>query len=420
MSDKHGDPSVPLKDAAHGRGERPGEAGRAPHRRAPFPAERSILWTPRRDAGSPHPPATSGPYELFIGQAALAGATSHVSADSREACFGFMVGSLFRCPDSGIHYALVDRTLAAAEPFSEDAPATYLLRAWADFQQEFQEHGGVLLGWYHSHYLLGLFLSEGDQETNRRYFAEPWQCCMLIVPDPERPMGAIFRPQEGGRIDGEPAPFRELLLPGAVPAEGPLPTVLNWTNYEADCEVEEVAAPVHGVGESEVEKLTAESGPEAGSPDSMTLVLAADSEERPFPWFPRHRLRHLGIVAALAVLFVAIFMVRGAMRRSAPAPTPTPAVSPEVRRFTQLSAELDGAVTRYGERSQDFDLGRIGCDLLASGYAATDDAFVGLAAAFASLAAAADSAATAEYNRLVRGMNEVNDHFDASGCQRPG
>lgn len=416
-----GDEGISLKEAGHG--GRPAESGRVPHGRAPLPLERSVLWIPRRDPGAPAVPATEGPYELFLGQPALAEAVRHVSADQREGRFGFLLGAVFRCPDSGIHYAVADRSLPAGEPFSEDAPAAYLLRAWAECQAAFRDHGGVLLGWYHSHYLLGLFLSEGDQETNRRYFGAPWQCSLLFVPDPERPLGAVFRPAQDGEAHApDPAPFRELMAFGRIREGRATPSVVPWTNYAPDREVEPAGKGGGAAGNEISEEPLMPPVERSVAPSTMTLVLPDDESERLFPRLPRHRLRQLGLVTAAAVALIAsVVVVRSVTRGTrggfdGPAPA---ALSPEQRRFRQATAEVDAAVARYVERSQDFDLGRIGCDLLSSGYSSADDAFVGMAAAFAALGAAPDSTRAAEYDRLAEDVNEVNRHFDGSGCPRP-
>ena len=74
---------------------------------------------------------------------------------------------------------------------------------------------------------------------------------------------------------------------------------------------------------------------------------------------------------------------------------------------------------RYNERSGDFDLGRIGCDFLTTGYSATDDAFVAMTIEHAALDGRNGTREQAIYDRLVSEMNTVNRHFDASGCPRP-
>jgi len=220
MTDGVGTSGTPLRHAGHGPG---GGGGTALHHRATLPVDRSVLWTPSRDPGDPGGPAASGPYELFLTRSVVRDIDVHSSTDGRDSHFGFLLGHLYRCPDTGVHYAVADLAVPSAELISEDAPDPFLLTAWADSQAAFREHGGVLIGWYHSHYLLGLILSEGDREMNERYFGEPWQCCVLTVPDPARPMGAVFRPAAAqAGAEAEPAPFRELVSVEDIPASGPL------------------------------------------------------------------------------------------------------------------------------------------------------------------------------------------------------
>jgi hypothetical protein len=90
-----------------------------------------------------------------------------------------------------------------------------------------------------------------------------------------------------------------------------------------------------------------------------------------------------------------------------------------VERFLQASTDLEQTMLGYEERRQDFDLGRIGCELLAGGYATADNAFISMAGAYAGLGDAADETLTADYERLVEDMNQLNQHFDASACPRP-
>jgi len=431
-----------LREAARGGAGEGGAAGSAPaHGRAEFPADSSILWLPRSEEGAPvHEPTPDGPYEYFFSPAVVSGIASHVDGTRREARFGFLLGNVFRCPETGIHYSVVDAGIPASEPFSEEAPRAYLLRAWAAAQMEFRRHGGLLLGWYHSHYLLGMFLSEGDVETNRRYFSEPWQCSVLVVPEIERPLGGVF-PSPAVEVDASqrsPAPFYEIAETGP---DGVLATSVNWMNYETRAEamyeagaglaeaveggrlfhagnlVESTPPPEKQAMPESADRLLAESAEVAGS-----LVLAADRSPGLFAGVSSSQWRAVGLtVLAVAALMATIFTIRGSGGGPvAPTPAPvTPVIQPETQGFRDAAEELQMAVERYGERSRDFDLGRIGCDLLRSGYAGTDDTFVGMAAAFARLDAAADSRESMEYERLVNEMNEVNEHFDAAGCPRP-
>jgi len=424
MSDgmKKGD--TPLRHAAFGSD---GGDGSPTHHRAALPVDRSVLWTPIRDPGDPAGPAVSGPYELFLARSVIRRIAENSEIEGTESRFGFLLGHLYRCPESGVHYAVADRVVPTDEPMSEDAPDPFLLRAWADSQAIFSEHGGVLIGWYHTHYLLGLMLSEGDREMNERYCGQPWQCSVLTVPDPARPMGAIFRPSAAqAGAEGEPAPFRELLALEDMPSRGPISTAFRWKNYVPDRDVQPETTESDEPERAETPPVSSGQLPDGANVPSMTLILPDNRAERMYPRLP---IRRRGIIWLLAAVAVAIGGYVGGLQlfRSGGGTVPVvsvpveqpPRLPPEVQRFLDASTELEETMLGYEERRQDFDLGRIGCELLAGGYAAADDAFIVMAGSYAGLGVAADEPLTTEYELLVEDMNRLNQHFDASGCPRP-
>ena len=413
---------TPLRHAGRGPG---GVDGTARHHRAAIPLDRSVLWTPRRDPGDPAGPAESGPYELFLTRSSIRQIGTHAEAEGKESHFGFLLGHLYRCPESGVHYAVADRVIPTAEPLSEDAPNPYLLRAWADSQETFREHGGVLIGWYHTHYMLGLMFSDGDREMNERYFEQPWQCSVLVVPDPNRPMGAVFRPSAAQvGAEGEPSVFRELLAVEGIPHSGPIPTAVRWKNYAPDRDVVPEVV-VDTPDEVETPPVVSVRTPAEAHMSSVTLVLPDNRTERMYPRLPVRRRTIIWLLAAVAVTIggyvggMQVFRSGGEPLPVEPAPVRPPQPAPEVQRFLDTSTELEEAILRYDERRQDFDLGRIGCELLAGGYASADDSFIGMAGAYARLGATDDEELNAQYERLVEEMNDLNQHFDASRCPRP-
>lgn len=422
MSDGAGG-GISLRDA--GKGAR--AAGGSPrHHRAPLPVDRSVLWTPSRDPGAPDAPAATGPYELFLTRSTASRVGRHLAEAGRDSRFGFLLGRLYRCPETGVHYAVADRSLRAEEPFSEETPDPFLLRAWAACRSAFEEHGGILLGWYHSHYLLGLFLSEADREINARYFAQPWQCCLLVVPDPSRTLGALYRPSQADEPGGgEPGPFRELLAPEDVPESGPIPSAIGWKNYRPDRDVTRMTDDGSPERE-EAPTVIRVMGEDSHRGSSMTLVLPENPKDDLRARLPLRGRQLVWLVAILAMLIggyfggMALFQSDEAVPVSTPSTSERPApVPPEVQRFRQAATELQEAMLRYDERRQDFDLGRIGCELLGGGYAAADDAFIAVAGAYAGAGELADDSLTAAYERLVEEMNAINVHFDASTCPRP-
>jgi proteasome lid subunit RPN8/RPN11 len=423
------DRSVSLRDAGRGR---PGATpeSRDIHVRAPFPVDRAVLWIPRRSP-TPEPPTPDGPYELVFQRAVLTEMARHATGDPRESRFGFLLGRLHRCPTSGVHYALVDRALPAGEEFVEEAPGAYLLRAWADAQPEFRRHPGVLVGWYHSHRLLGLLLSEGDMDANRRYFNEAWQCCVLFVPDETRPLGSVFRPgsQESGRKSPDAAAFWEIASDDESMSGR---SALDWTNYEIRQkdsvpglrvpERDSVVFPPAGAPSGKP------SGARSGSvaPAVSVVIPPESSDSRPVA--PRRKIASwTSVLTAVAILGLVAVLAFLGLQSNTPTPVTRPAmqrptrptVSPDLTRYRELAAELRTAIDSYEERGRDFDLGRIGCDLLTTGYGVVDASFIRFVAMRSRLGAEPGSEPALEFDRLSEEVDDVNGHFDSSGCPRP-
>lgn len=402
--------------------------------RVPLPLDRAVLWTPRGDAGSrlAGPTHDKAAYQFFIEREALADINRHLAGGDRESRFGFLLGRLFRCPLSSRHYSVADMALPAREVLDEQASGAYLLRAWTDAQSRLGKDPGLLLGWYHSHYLLGLTLSQSDFDVNRRYFGAPWQSSIVIVPDLNRALGGVFRPSlDGVTPEGsKPSPFYELLP--EVPADvlAPVSSAVVWTNYEADRKVKITAKQAGASVAAQPKAPPATFGAREGRPGVPLVIPAEGNQAGLLP--PRSRRIAWPVVALVVVAAIAAVMLLlpdssrpGARGPSAgpgtPAPGPRTAApdTPEYRQFLSDVEALGVAGDRYAERANDFDADRIPCPLLATGYVAADEAYVRVAASYRALDTAPNSQATTAYERAGEEIAEVNTHFDASGCPRP-
>jgi hypothetical protein len=76
-------------------------------------------------------------------------------------------------------------------------------------------------------------------------------------------------------------------------------------------------------------------------------------------------------------------------------------------------------VEGYGERRADFELGRINCASLASGYRTVDESFLALSKGLAALLVGREQRQV-QYETAAGLMDEVDRHFDGTGCARPG
>jgi len=408
---------VSLSDAGWGREGRSGN-GEPEHRRRNIPIKNAVLWSPGGSSGPALDggPEGDGPYEYFVQRNVLVSINRHLDGADRESHFGFMLGHACRCPKSGVNYSVVDTAIAAQEVLAEEASGAYLIRAWAEARPAFADHTGVLLGWYHSHRLLGLMLSESDEETNERYFAQPWQASIVVVPDPRRPLGGVFRLNPGAGVAERRRPSRfyelhESLVDKSAPT---VESAMSWTNYRIDS------------GEPPPMPQAPPPGADfEARPDEpfviVPLVIPGEGDEPGMqPTSRRRKLLSLLAFVLVMVSVAAITVMRGMDR--APV-TMLPQVQTvhtlDQRRFLGTVDGLDIAVERYEERTVDFDAGRIGCELLATGYAAADASFVETATRFGALGVEPGREAQDAYEAASGKIAVVNTHFDGSGCPRP-
>ncbi len=420
-----------LRDAGRGRLGTSAE-NRDIHVRVPFPVDRPLLWVPRRGP-PPNPPTSDGPYELVFQRDVLGRMARHATGDPEASRFGFLLGRLHRCPTSGVHYALVDRVLPAGEEFVEEAPGAYLLRAWADAQAEFRRHPGVLVGWYHSHRLLGLLLSEGDMDANRRYFNEAWQCCVLFVPDEARPLGSVFRP---GIQESESHITRSCrVLGGPVQDESqrPGPPALDWTNYEIQRESfgfpdfrsrtgdhraasRQTPAPGQSLGECPVRRRDRSRWsfpPSHPTPDPSHRGAEWSSWTTVFA-FDRHR-RAGGDLA-----------FQGA-RSDVPPPVTRPTIQRPVRpRFRRISPGSGRLRRSCALRSTGIRNGPgtsisagSGATCSRRAMALIDESFIQFVAVRSRLDAESGSEPALEFDRLSEEVDDVNGTSMSTGCPRP-
>ncbi|TFG62143.1 MAG: hypothetical protein E4H28_08045, partial [Gemmatimonadales bacterium] len=181
-------------------------------------------------------PDGRGLYELFIHRSVIADINRHLDGADGDPHFGFMLGHACRCPKSGVNYSVVDTAIAAPEVFAEEASGSYLIRAWAEARSAFADHTGLLVGWYHSHQLLGLILSESDEDANGRYFDQPWQASIIVVPGSKGPLGGVFRlyPDAEMAERRRPSPFYELHDESTSQADAATLSAVKWRNYGID------------------------------------------------------------------------------------------------------------------------------------------------------------------------------------------
>lgn len=139
---------------------------------------------------------------VFIRQDCLAKMQWHARQDLVREQAGILCGHAYS-DDNGEFYVDIN-SIVAAPAFSDSAHFKFRKDSWQHIWAGLD--GGVnVLGWYHTHPGMGVFLSQTDLRTQQLYFGSPWQ--LAIVLDPVGRQMALF---SGSR--GIPLPERQCFV----------------------------------------------------------------------------------------------------------------------------------------------------------------------------------------------------------------
>src|SRR5213078_3944050 len=200
-----------------------------------MPMERAILWNPPAAAGVTGPGRPSGrsPYPVFFQQEAVIALQEHLKSSPTQAIFGFLIGDVYRDPENGALYTIIDKTLKLSQPIYGDKTEVVVSRLWDRMQEQLKKAAGTLLGWYHSHPGQGGFLTAHDVETHDKFFTDPWQVAILVAAEAGGVTGRFFRATQGNTDwHKTPLAFYELLQPDSIKPDGKKRSFITWRNYK--------------------------------------------------------------------------------------------------------------------------------------------------------------------------------------------
>ncbi len=205
-------------------------------RSQPMPMDRSILWNPPAAPGTTSPGGRStsrSPYPIFFQQEAVIALQDHLKSSPTQAIFGFLIGDVYRDPENGALYTVIDKTLKLSQAIYGDKTEVVVSRLWDRMQEQLKKAAGTLLGWYHSHPGQGGFLTTHDVETHEKFFTEPWHVAILVAAEAGGVTGRFFRATQGNTDwHKTPLPFYELLQPDSIKADGKKRSFIVWRNYK--------------------------------------------------------------------------------------------------------------------------------------------------------------------------------------------
>lgn len=123
--------------------------------------------------------ASGRPVEVRLAEPAFSTVERH-AASSLDEIGGLLVGEAFRW--QGRLYVEVDHAIAGEGMKAGPAHVTFTAETWSHLlaEQERLLPGKQVVGWYHSHPRMGIFLSDMDLAIHRHFFDQEWHVALVV------------------------------------------------------------------------------------------------------------------------------------------------------------------------------------------------------------------------------------------------
>lgn len=161
----------------------------------PLPSKRASRWNSPYDAAGLRPLVS-----VFVTQPAYSRICVHAVSDMKNEVGGILVGQW--CLDE-IHgqFIVVEHALPARHTRQGSVYLTFTQDSLVDIHDQIDANykGQKIVGWYHTHPSMGVFLSHYDTWLHRNFFPEPWQVALVV--EPVSAAGGFFVRQPQGVLD---------------------------------------------------------------------------------------------------------------------------------------------------------------------------------------------------------------------------
>jgi proteasome lid subunit RPN8/RPN11 len=138
---------------------------------------------------------------VFMTQKAYVKANVHAGSDLENEVGGWLVGKWRADIDSGERFIVIEAVLPALHTEHGSAYLTFTQDSQVAMYDEMDDRypDSELVGWYHTHPRMGVFLSKYDLWLHKNFFPHPWQVALVI--EPHSRAAGFFIPKTDGSLD---------------------------------------------------------------------------------------------------------------------------------------------------------------------------------------------------------------------------
>jgi 26S proteasome regulatory subunit N11 len=120
----------------------------------------------------------------FIEKKALESLYDFLAHDTSREHGGVLIGKPYYDTLEKRHFTVIHKAIPALEAEGSSVHMQFTPQTWGFIsgiiEQEFPEL--VIVGWYHSHPGLGVFMSGTDQSTQKAFYNHPWSLAVVVDP----------------------------------------------------------------------------------------------------------------------------------------------------------------------------------------------------------------------------------------------
>jgi proteasome lid subunit RPN8/RPN11 len=144
----------------------------------PMPLDQALQWV------SPYEDKVHPQVRIFLTQSAYQRCMAHSLSDTVHEVGGALVGEVRYDAERAQTYVVIQETLPAAFTDSSETHLTFTRDTLIDFSNRIDAlfPDKRIVGWYHTHPRLGVFLSGYDTFLHRHFFPDPTQVALVIDP----------------------------------------------------------------------------------------------------------------------------------------------------------------------------------------------------------------------------------------------
>jgi proteasome lid subunit RPN8/RPN11 len=139
--------------------------------------------------------------KVFFTQPAYCRVYVHAAAEPEYEVGGALIGEWCADREANTEFVVVEHLIPARHTRQGSVYLTFTQDTIVTFHSELEKRypNKKIVGWYHTHPKMGIFLSHYDTWLHNNFFPEPWQVALVV--EPHSSTGGFFIRQANGLLN---------------------------------------------------------------------------------------------------------------------------------------------------------------------------------------------------------------------------